>query len=219
VGVNSSTLYQSVRSGVPQWDWQTITNERTSVGSSFTKTIKATGATSFIALGLPPGVTISGGGVVSGTPTQAGTYTVTVYASNASGTSDYQSFNITVANPGATPAPAMRFAARSLGMLSWQGGGVVAGGGNYLVYSSWSQGPDTKAWVSADGVQGEEVTLLSGSTSQVHGMAYGGGVWLGVFRGLGNNSNTTFVKSTNGGSTWSQITNASFTGSITDYNY
>ena len=214
VGVHYGALYQSVRSGVPQWDWQTITNEITSVGNSFTKTIKATGATSFIALGLPPGVTISGRGVVSGTPTQPGTYTVTVYASNSSGTSDYQSFNITIAYAGATPAPAMRFARRSLGMLSWQGGRVVAGGGNYLVYSEWAQGPDTKAWVSADGIQGEEVTLLSGSASQVHGIAYGGGVWLGVLTGSG----TTFVKSTNGGSTWSQITDASLTGSIVDYN-
>jgi formylglycine-generating enzyme required for sulfatase activity len=51
---------------------------------------------------LPPGLTLTSSGVLSGTPTQAGTYTGTVKATNGIGTDATQDFSITVA---AQPVP------------------------------------------------------------------------------------------------------------------
>jgi hypothetical protein len=57
------------------------------VGASFTYAIQASNSpTSFGATGLPAGLTVSPAGVISGTPTQAGTFTVTVSAGNGTGT-------------------------------------------------------------------------------------------------------------------------------------
>ena len=63
------------------------------------------------ATGLPPGLSISSSGLISGTPTSAGTYNVTVTATDGSGASGSTSFSwtvspgtggaVTVANPGA----------------------------------------------------------------------------------------------------------------------
>lgn len=68
----------------------TITDTRSgtgAVGSGFSYQIKATGATSYSASGLPPGLTINPStGEIYGTPTQQNSYQVTIYATNASGT-------------------------------------------------------------------------------------------------------------------------------------
>jgi hypothetical protein len=54
----------------------------------------------YSATGLPPGLTIAAGtGVVSGTPTTAGTYTVTVSASDGAGSPSQATFSWTVTNP------------------------------------------------------------------------------------------------------------------------
>ena len=45
---------------------------------------------------LPPGLTLGSTGVLSGTPTQAGTYTGTISASNGTGSATTQTFTITV---------------------------------------------------------------------------------------------------------------------------
>lgn len=47
----------------------------------------ANGPASYSASGLPPGLTISGAGLISGTPTQTGTFNVLLAATNAAGTS------------------------------------------------------------------------------------------------------------------------------------
>jgi hypothetical protein len=48
---------------------------------------------------LPPGLTLSSSGVISGTPTTTGTYTGTITADNGVGTPATQSFSITVTDP------------------------------------------------------------------------------------------------------------------------
>jgi hyaluronate lyase len=54
--------------------------------------------TSFDARGLPPGLSINAlSGVISGTPTQSGTYTATISAANSTGTG-YANLTITVAS-------------------------------------------------------------------------------------------------------------------------
>ncbi len=57
------------------------------VGASFGYTVSATNSpTGYTATGLPPGLSLSTSGYVSGTPTATGTYTVNFSAANASGT-------------------------------------------------------------------------------------------------------------------------------------
>lgn len=75
------------------------------VGAAFTYSIAASNApTSYSATGLPAGLTVNTStGVISGTPTAAGTYTTTVSATNTTGTGTKQVV-ITIANPtGSTP--------------------------------------------------------------------------------------------------------------------
>jgi hypothetical protein len=66
-----------------------------------------TGSITFIETGaLPAGLTLSSTGVLSGTPTAAGSYAITVTATDALGSSNSQAYTITI-NPGvavATPA-------------------------------------------------------------------------------------------------------------------
>ncbi len=59
-----------------------------SVGAAFTYSVTASnGATSFGASGLPAGLTLDSiSGIITGTPTTAGTYNVTLLATNATGT-------------------------------------------------------------------------------------------------------------------------------------
>lgn len=76
-------------------------------GSAYSTTLTQTGALgapnfSVTAGALPPGLTLSASGTISGTPTATGTFNFTVTVSDASGCSGSQSYSITVvctANP------------------------------------------------------------------------------------------------------------------------
>ncbi|MBI4740001.1 MAG: DUF1566 domain-containing protein [Betaproteobacteria bacterium] len=76
------------------------------VGDAYGVAYTATGSPpiSFSATNLPPGLTMSSSGVISGTPTLAGTYTGTVTASNGTAPNAAQSFTIVIlANPANCP--------------------------------------------------------------------------------------------------------------------
>jgi hypothetical protein len=57
------------------------------------------GVTSYTALQLPPGMSLNTAtGIISGTPTTAGTYQVIIYGSNANGISNYNTVMFTISN-------------------------------------------------------------------------------------------------------------------------
>jgi hypothetical protein len=71
------------------------------IGMAYNKTITAGGGTSPYSFAktsgsLPPGLTLSPTGVVSGTPTAMGTYTFTVQATDAYGCTGTKAYSITV---------------------------------------------------------------------------------------------------------------------------
>jgi hypothetical protein len=69
------------------------------VGESFQYQIWASGATSYVAFQLPPGLSLNETtGVISGTPSTAGTYQVFIYAANANGYGSYTTSIITISN-------------------------------------------------------------------------------------------------------------------------
>ena len=78
------------------------------VGQGYSFALQATGAGTIVWTldggALPNGLDLSPSGVISGTPTAAGTSTFTVRASNAS-TSDVRQFSITIASSGPAPIP------------------------------------------------------------------------------------------------------------------
>jgi hypothetical protein len=59
----------------------------------------------YTASGLPPGLSISASGSISGTPTTAGTSSVTVTARDASGASGTATFTWTITGPSPSPSP------------------------------------------------------------------------------------------------------------------
>ena len=86
-----------------------------SVASAYSQTVTASGGTapyqySIVAGALPTGLTLSGAGVISGTPTAAGSFNFTVSASDSSGGagpfSGTQAYTLTVAAPTITLTPA-----------------------------------------------------------------------------------------------------------------
>lgn len=84
-----SKMIQIVNTGAPTLE--ALDNQTGSVGSPTRLDITAADAVSYTATGLPPGLSIHPAtGVVSGTPTRAGQYVVSVSATNATATSSTQ---------------------------------------------------------------------------------------------------------------------------------
>ena len=102
-GTASKTLILTINSNVVAPVISSAANAAGTVGASFSYAITATNTpTSFGATALPAGLSINAStGLISGTPTTAGTYTVTVSATNAGGTATKQ-VTITI-NPASVP--------------------------------------------------------------------------------------------------------------------
>jgi len=83
--------------------------------AGYNYTVTASNGATFTAAGLPPGLTITTGGVISGNPTQAGTYAVDITATNPTGSVTTQVM-ITI-----DPAPAAPVYAGTTGLSGTQG--------------------------------------------------------------------------------------------------
>src|SRR5262249_20744896 len=86
---NGATLARALCSGGGAANTVTVTNpgsKTTTVGATFSLQVTATdsgaAALTFAATGLPPGLSISPSGLISGSPSAAGTYPVTVTATD-----------------------------------------------------------------------------------------------------------------------------------------
>lgn len=112
-------------------------------GSAFTSTtVSASGGLAphtFSAVGLPSGMTISSAGVISGTPTAAGTYTIDVTVTDAGAATATRSFTISILAAGGDAKPfarAARFQVLTEGnalLGTWEIQGSAAVGGNLTV--------------------------------------------------------------------------------------
>jgi hypothetical protein len=114
------------------------------VGTTYSFTCTATGTApiTFTATGLPTGLAISTAGVISGTPTAAGTFNGTITAANGTSPNATQAFSIVI---GAGTV--------SITSVQIQGSSVVLGGtgpanGTYQVLSSTSVTLPMSAWTS-----------------------------------------------------------------------
>jgi len=132
-------------------------------------TDSATGQSlAYSAVGLPPGLSISSSGLISGTPTAAGTYTVTVTATDSTGASGTASFawavsgggnTVTVTNPGSqsgavgTPIPSFQVQAGD------------SAPGQTLTYSAVSLPPGVS--ISSSGLISGTPTTAGGFTTTV----------------------------------------------------
>ena len=105
----SSALYNEVRGGTQQVTPPTITTgslANGTVGTAYSQTLAAGGSTPLtwtLSGSLPPGLSLSSGGVISGTPTSGGTFSFSVQAANSGGTNSKQ-FSLTVAGTATPPS-------------------------------------------------------------------------------------------------------------------
>jgi uncharacterized protein (TIGR03437 family) len=77
---------------------------------TYSQTLSATGGSApyqFSATGLPPGLSVSGGGAISGIPTRQGKYAIAIQVTDANGVSGTASVNLNVAAPLPLVVPAV----------------------------------------------------------------------------------------------------------------
>ena len=167
-------------------DVTTPTLSEAPVNGSYNMQLAASGgATSFTVTGLPPGMTYSPSGLITGTPTSTGTYTVTVYASNGSGLGPAVTFTLTVGlAPTMTTQPTNQSA-------------VVGGNVTFSAAASGYPAPTVQWQVSYDA--GATYQPLSGATSTtlsfVANLEEDGNLYQAVFTNNGNQTVTSNIVS------------------------
>ena len=137
------------------------------VNSAYSQTISASGGTSpytFSYTGtLPTGLSFSSSGVLSGTPTSAGTYTFTVTATDSASHSGSQAYNVTIA------------AAATCVGVSFATGNASANEGSNLSFTVTKSGTTSNTctvnYATANGtaVAGTNYTATSGTLSFASG--------------------------------------------------
>jgi len=147
-------------------------NQSGTVGTAVSLTLNASGGTApytWTATGLPAGLSLSASsGVISGTPTTAGTSSVTVTAHDAASATASASFTFAISPVGSCASPGQKLANAGFesGAVSWT---ATAG----VITSSTSQaahGGSWKAWLDGYGTTHTDsatqaVTLPAGCTS------------------------------------------------------
>jgi hypothetical protein len=85
------------------------------VGTAYSQTLGVTGATGAVTWStivpsmLPPGVTLSNGGVLSGTPTASGYYSFTIVATDSAGNTALRGYNVQIFPAGVNPPLGLNF--------------------------------------------------------------------------------------------------------------
>jgi O-glycosyl hydrolase len=191
----------------PPGNTVTVTNpgsQTGTVGTAASKQISASDSASgqtltYSATGLPAGLSISSAGLISGTPTTAGTSNVTVTATDGTGASGSATFTWTVSSGSTTTGGGGGTCHVAYTTTSqWPGGftaSVVINNTGTSAISSWTLGftfpgdqQITSSWNTATNSQsGEAVTLTNASYNG--SIAAGSSVTIG-FQGTWTNSDT-----------------------------
>jgi O-glycosyl hydrolase len=200
VPARSLVTYVVGTSGSGGGNTVTVTNPGSQAGTTGTAaslqvhaTDSGTGQTlSYSASGLPAGLSIaSGTGLISGTPATAGTYTVTVTATDGTGASGSATFTWAISGTGGGGTCQVTYTTQS----QWAGGfvaGVTIADTGSSPISGWTlkftfpgDQKITNAWSGTETQSGENVTITNASYNGT--IAPGGNTSLG-FQGTWTNS-------------------------------
>ncbi len=129
------------------------------VSAAFSYQITASNSpTSFGATGLPDGLSVNAAGLISGTPTTAGAYPVTISATNGGGTGT-ATLTITVA-----PVPTSAGTADLTISVVDNPDPVLVGGQVRYVFTVSNKGPDTATNLQGGFVKDSKMTLVSAAS-------------------------------------------------------
>jgi Zn-dependent metalloprotease len=180
----------------------TVTNPGSKTGTVGTPitnvTLQATGGTTpytWTATGLPAGLTLSSAGVISGTPTTAGTSSVTVTAKDAAAKTGSATFSWTVSPAG--------------------GGGTCNGALNYSGSLSSGQSKNLASFTDSDA--GTLKICLDGPTGadfDVYLQKLSGSSWVTVAQGISSSADESFSYNNSAGTYRLRVTAYSGSGSF-----
>ncbi|MCX4767617.1 M4 family metallopeptidase [Streptomyces sp. NBC_01275] len=154
----------------------TVTNpgsQSTTVGTSVSLQVSASstnsGTLTYAASGLPTGLSISSTGLISGTPTTAGSYSTTVTVTDSTGATGTASFTWTVSSSGGGSCTSTQL----LGNNGFESGNTTWTASSGVITNSSSQAARTgsyKAWLDGYGsthtdTLSQSVTIPSGCTN------------------------------------------------------
>ena len=190
-GTGTATLTLTIAApAVPAITSATTANG--AVGSAFSYQITATNTpTSYGATGLPAGLSVSAStGLISGTPTAAGSSTVTLSATNITGTGT-ATLTLTIAS-GSTGSALWTGVLASSRAINWSGAGVVGGIPDRTNICSTLTSSATTAQINAaiascSTAGGGVVSLSAGTYSNATGMFSFSGASNVTVRGAGAN--------------------------------